>query len=784
MRLLLSDLSRLWKQGIAIIALIAVGVATFIMSTNTMTALEESRDRYYRNYRFADLFTPLVRAPQSLAASLNEIEGVDSVQTRIVKEVLFDMPDVLEPVSGRLVSLDEHPRESMNGIFLRRGRYPEFSDRTEALVSELFAEAHRIEPGDRLIANFAGIVQELEIVGIALSPEFVYVVQPGLLLSDDKRYGVLWIPYANMANAFNMEGAFNNLTVRLTNDANKQHVIDRIDQLTLPYGGVGTYDRSEQESNRRVSDELAEVRTMAYLAPSIFLSVSAFLLNIIVSRLVYQQREQIATLRAFGYYPSEIGWHYARLVLVWVVLGTAIGIGGGIYAARGMFRLYMMFFRFPDFIQPTMTWEWGVAFGLTVGVATIGTYRSIRRAMEFPPAVAMRPEAPQRFDHPWLGKLGITSWMTPGIRMVIRRLESNPMITLFSVLGVALGLAILVLSSFMEDTIEFVIDNQFVKSQRHDLMITFRETASESALHDVEHLPGVTYAEPFRAVPIRMRSGLHSERLSLMGLCERPVLYRVLDEHTSEIEFERRGGLTITQKLAEMLHVRPGDRVEVDILEGDRQTVLLPVARVFPNYTGPAAYMERSALHDLLEEGERISGAFVALDNLQKGETYAAIKQTPAIAGVLDKTAAMKNFREVIARSTSWMRTINALFAALIAFGVIYNSALISFTERARDLATMRVMGFSRGEISAVMLIELLLITIAAIPVGIPIGYAFSYALTLAMDTDSHRFPLVISRGTIAYSMMIIIVSAMASSLVVLKMLKELDLISVLKVKE
>ena len=379
MRLLLSDLSRLWKQGIAIIALIAVGVATFIMSTNTMTALEESRDRYYRNYRFADLFTPLVRAPQSLAASLNEIEGVDSVQTRIVKEVLFDMPDVLEPVSGRLVSLDEHPQESMNGIFLRRGRYPEFSDRTEALVSELFAEAHRIEPGDRLIANFAGIVQELEIVGIALSPEFVYVVQPGLLLSDDKRYGVLWIPYANMANAFNMEGAFNNLTVRLTNDANKQHVIDRIDQLTLPYGGMGTYDRSEQESNRRVSDELAEVRTMAYLAPSIFLSVSAFLLNIIVSRLVYQQREQIATLRAFGYYPSEIGWHYARLVLVWVVLGTAIGIGGGIYAARGMFRLYMMFFRFPEFIQPTMTWEWGVAFGLTVGVATIGTYRSIRR---------------------------------------------------------------------------------------------------------------------------------------------------------------------------------------------------------------------------------------------------------------------------------------------------------------------------------------------------------------------------------------------------------------------
>ncbi|MBM3965474.1 MAG: FtsX-like permease family protein [Planctomycetes bacterium] len=620
-RLLLSDLSRLWKQGIAIIALIAVGVATFIMSTNTMTALEESRDRYYLNYRFADLFTPLVRAPQSLAASLSEIDGVDSLQTRIVKEVLFDMPDVVEPVSGRLVSLDDHPRESMNGICLRRGRYPEYSDRTEVLVSELFAEAHRIEPGDRLVANFVGIVQELEVVGIALSPEFVYVVQPGLLLSDDKRYGVLWVPYASMAHAFNLEGAFNNLTVRLTSDANKQHVVDRIDQLTLPYGGSGTFDRSEQESNRRVSDELSEVRTMAYLAPSIFLSVSAFLFNIIVSRLVYRQREQIATLRAFGYYPSEIGWHYARMVLVWVVLGTAIGIGGGIYAARGIFRLYMMFFRFPQFIQPTITWEWGVAFGLTIGVAAIGTYRSTRRAMEFPLAVAMRPEAPQRFDHPWMEKLEMTALMTPAVRMIIRRLEANFVISLLSILGVAFGLAILVLSSFMEDTIEFVIDNQFVQSQRHDLMITFRETASESALHDVEQLPGVTYAEPFCAVPVRMRSGLSSERLSLMGLCEHPALYRVPDERTSEIEFDRRGGLTITQKLAELLHVRPGNLVEVDILEGDRQTVFLPIARMFPNYTGPAAYMERSALHDLLEEGERISGTFVALDSSQKRDT-------------------------------------------------------------------------------------------------------------------------------------------------------------------
>jgi len=784
MRLLLSDLLRLWKQGLAIIALIAVGVATFIMSTNTMRGLQESRDRYYRNYRFADLFTPLVRAPQSLATSLSEIEGVESVQTRIVKEVLLDMPDIQEPVSGRLVSLDDHPRESINGIYLRRGRYPEFSDRTEALVSELFAEAHRIEPGDRLLANFSGRLQEVDIVGVALSPEFVYVVQPGLLLSDDKRYGVLWIPYASMANAFNMEGAFNNIAVRLTTGASTQHVIDRIDQITLPYGGVGTYDRSEQESNRRVSDELSEVRTMAYLAPSIFLSVSAFLLNIIVSRLVYQQREQIATLRAFGYYPGEIGWHYARLVLVWVIIGTAIGIGGGVYAARGMFRLYMMFFRFPDFIQPIITWEWGVVFLLTTGVAAIGTYRSIRRSMSFPPAVAMRPEAPMRFDHPWLDQLGITAWMPPGIRMVMRRLESNPVITLLSILGVAFGLAILVLSSFMEDTIEFVIDNQFVKSQRHDLMITFREAASESALHDVEHLPGVTYTEPFRAVPVRMRSGLYSERLSLMGLSERPTLYRVLDENTSEIEFDHRSGLTITQKLAEILNVRPGDSIEVDILEGERQSMVLPVARVFPNYTGPAAYMERRALHELLEEGERISGAFVALDPALKQDTFGAIKQTPAIAGVLDKTAAMKNFREVIARSTSWMRTINAFFAALIAFGVIYNSALISFTERARDLATMRVMGFSRGEISSVMLIELLLITMAAIPVGIPIGYGFSYALTLAMDTESHRFPLVISRSTIAYSIMIIAVSAAASSLVVLQMLKKLDLISVLKVKE
>lgn len=783
-RLMFADARRMWRQGIAISVLLACGIAVFVMSGSAIESLESSRRLYYSQGRFADVFVSLVRAPNRLAPRIAAITGVRRVQMRIVRDVLLDVPEMVEPASCRLVSIEGDPDTSMNRVFLRQGRFPRSAGRVEVIVSELFAEAHGFTPGDSIEAIMGGRRQRLHIVGIGLSPEFVYVVQPGLLVTDDRRYGVMWMPRRQMAAAFNMEGAFNDLSVLLHPDASVPSVMQRIDRLTRRYGGTDSYDRDDQPSHRRVADEIHQMRTMAYVTPSIFLAVSAFLFNMVFSRLVQQQKEQIATLRAFGYLPREIGLHYIKFVVLLVGLGAVGGLAGGIWLSDWMLTQYARFFRFP-----TMHHLLGIGNALfavvaALLVALVGTFSSIRQAIRLVPAEAMRPEAPRDYRGLWTERIGIARWMSPITGMIVRRLETNLRSTTLSVLGMALGLAVLVLGSFMEDTVDYVIDSEFQRAQRQDVTLTFSEKRSADTLHDAKHLPGVTHAEPFRAVPVRLWHGRESYRLAIMGLVRDPQLFRVLDDQQRPIGLPPRGGLTITQKLAELLHVRRGDTVTVEVLGGERVTRQIPIANIFPNFTEPGAYLNRRELHQLLHESEVLSGVYLAVAEDKIDDMYREVKRTPTIAGVLDKRAAMRNFRDMVSESTAVMRTVNAIFAALIAFGVIYNCSMIILAERARDLATLRVMGFTRGEASRVLLGELAFITLMSIPVGLPIGYAFAYLTTLTLDTETHRFPLIIQTSTFAYATAMILIAASVSSLYVKRLVNDLDLISVLKVKE
>lgn len=782
-RLLLSDLRRTWRQAVAICAVLASGVATFVMSTSTIRSLDETRETYYRDYRFADLFVQVTRAPTHLATRLAQISGVARVDTRVVRDVIVDVPHMREPVTCRLVSIADDPRTSLNGIHLLRGRLPNPLAQGEVIASELFAQAHGWSPGTDVDVIMGGRKQRLRVVGMAMSPEYIYAVQPGLLLADNQRFGIFWMPYRQMAAAFNMEGAFNDASFLLLPRCSVREVQDQIDHLTEPYGGRSAYTRDDQESHRRVADEMHQLRGMALVSPSIFLAVAAFLFNIMLFRMVHQQQEQIATLRAFGYRRWEIGRHYLRLLTVLVVIGSAVGCGAGVWLSRWMTTVYVHFFRFPvvhhEFARP----QAALAILVSQLAATGGSFSAIRRAIRLSPAVAMRPEAPEASRLSILEDLGLRHLLSPVARMILRRLERTRRATAYSILGMACGVGVLMLGTFMGDTIDYVIDVQFQRTQRQDVTLTFNESLSPHSLHDLRHLPGVSSAEPFRAVPVRLRHGTRQRRMSLMGLEARPRLFRVLDDRLRDVPLDG-SGLTISKKLAELLNVGPGSDVLVELLDGSQQRHLVRVGSVFPDYTDPGAYLNRFALHRMLGEGERHSGAFLSVDSRRLTDLYAALKQMPTPAAITVKAAAIQNFNDTIAANLRPMRVINALFAFIIAFGVIYNCALVTLSERSRDLATLRVMGFTRREVSRVLLGELAIITLAAIPIGLPLGYGFCHLATLALDTETHRFPLVVERATFAYAATVILIAAMISSLIVRRMLDRLDLLAVLKAKE
>ncbi len=777
---LLRDLWTLKSQLAAIALVMASGVALLVMSLGMVAALRRAQESAYAEYRFAQVFTQLKRAPDSLGIRLAAVPGVAQVQTRVMVDVTLDLPGMPMPAIGRLVSLEADPAGGLNRVHLRRGRMPEPQARFEALASEAFAEAHGLEPGDAVRAIVNGRLQVLRIVGVAISPEFIYQIRPGDMIPDNRRFGVFWLDRRELAAAYGLEGAFNAVALTLTRDAIERDVLDAVDGLTARYGGQGAHGRDEQLSHRLLTNEFTELRAMATVPPAIFLAVTAFLLNVVVSRLVRTQREQIAVLKAFGYTTADVGGYYFKLVGLLTATGIGLGLAAGTWLGRDMTALYARFFRFPRLefaLDPAAA---TLAAGITAGAALLGGLAAVRRAMRLPPAEGMRPEEPARYRPLLLERLGWQRGVGRLGRMILRQLERKPVTALLSVLGIALAIAIVVLGSFVRDMVDYTIDLQFHGVQRHDAAVALQEPASAGALANLKNLPGVLAAEPYRSVPVRIRFGPRSRRLALQGVPADATQFRLVDVAWREVP-PPPAGLVVSRALADLLQAGPGDLVQVEVMEGQRPTFTLPIVRWIEDVAGTSAWIDLAALHRLLGEEGVVSGAFLRVDPAAEARFFAALKAAPRVAVVSTKAAALAAFRELMASNLLRMRLVNVIFAGIIAFGVVYNAARISLAERSRELATLRVIGFGRDEISIVFLGEIALLTLLAVPLGLGLGYGFARISVEALGTETYRFPLVIYPATYAFAVLTVVGASLASSLVVRRRLDRLDLLAVLK---
>jgi putative ABC transport system permease protein len=712
-----------------------------------------------------------------------DIPGVARAEARVVVDVTLDVPDLTEPATGRLIGIDIPYRPSLNDVFLRRGRFPALGEPDEVLVSEAFAIARSIGPGYRLGAIINGRRRELTIVGVALSPEYVYSIRPGELIPDDGRFGVFWMQGRGVAAAFNMEGGFNYLSLTLLPGVSEADVIARLDRLLAPYGGLGAQPRALQMSHWYLDNELAQLQGVGLILPIVFLIVAAFLLNVVLTRIVSVQREQIAALKALGYTNRELAWHYTKLSLLIGAAGAALGTFFGAWLGSGMTSIYNDFFRFPTLqyhLPPGVVVE-GVL--VSFAAATLGALNAVRRAATLPPAEAMRPEPPARYRRSWLERGGFARLLSATVRMIIRNIGRHPVRAATSVIGIAAAVAMLVLGTFFLDSIDVLMDLQFFVIQRQDVTVSFVEPASGRALFDIRRLPGVLYAEPMRAVPVRLRAGQRSRIVSINGLLADSELNRVIDVHAGAIRLPPEG-LVLSLKLAEVLGARRGDVVTLEVLDGRRPVRQVAVAGIVEEYMGTSAYMEIDALRELVRDGPTLSGAFLKVDRAQETALYEQLKGTPAVAGVSLKRSAIESFNKTLKETFYVMIFFNLMFSGVIAFGVVYNAARVSLSERTRELASLRVLGFTRAEISFILLGELAAVTVLAIPVGLVLGYVFAGLLVAAFNTELYRFPLVVSTRTFAYAGTAVLVAAALSGLAVRRRLDHLDLVAVLKTRE
>ena len=784
-RKLLRDLWHMRGQAIAIAAVIMGGVATLVMSISTYDSLVSTRDRFYREYRFADVFANLKRAPESVVERLRAIPGVAHLETRVVAGVKLEVRGFTDPITGLLLSVPDSGEPQLNALFLRRGRLVQFYSTDEAVLSDTFADAHQLQLGDKFGAIINGKRKLLTIVGIAVSPEYVYQIAPGALFPDFKRYGVVWMGRHALAAAYDMSGAFNNVTMSLNPDTPAQAVIDRADTVLAAYGGTGAYPRKDQFSNRFLAEELKQLQTTATIFPVIFLGVAAFLLNVVVSRLIALQRDQIATLKAFGYAYLAIAWHYVKLVMLLIAFGVAAGIALGALLGQGLSNVYTeTTFRFPylDYQINARLVLLSLAVALVAGLS--GTLFSVARAARIPPAEGMRPEMPVAYRTTLAERLGLQRWLAAPSRMIVRHIERRPIKSLLTVLGIACACALMMVGNYQKGAIDYMVDVQFRQASREDLALAFIEKTSGRALHELAALPGVLHVEGYRDVRAVLRFQHYRYRSIIYGIQPDGQLHRSLDQKLRPITVPP-GGVVLTEHLARnILHVQPGDVLTVEIQEGSRPILQVPVLGITQQYLGVSAYMQQDSVNALMREGPVVSGAYLALSPGTEKQVYEKLHQRPQVLGQVANSASIKSFYATIGEFVLFYNMVASLLAASIGFGVVYNSARIALSERGRELASLRVLGFTQGEIAYILLGELALLALAAIPVGFLLGVGLISILVHALESDLYRLPLILNSSNYAMGASIILISAIVSGLLIWRKLGKLDLVAVLKTRE
>lgn len=782
-RKLVRDLWHMRGQVLTVGLIVASGIATYVTMRGSYESIANAQQQYYGRYYFADIFAQLKRAPNSLASEIAGIPGVAVVQTRVVVEVNLDIQGLEEPAVGRFVSVPERQPPALNALFLRRGRYIEPGRPDEVLVSEAFSSANGLDVGSSIGAVINGRWERLRVVGIALSPEYVYELHGAEVFPDNKRFGVLWMSREALGPLFNMEGGFNDVSLTLAPGASEPAVIERLDRLLEPYGGLGAYGREDQVSNRFLTDEIAQDRVTGIIVPTIFLGIAAFLIHVVLSRLVSTQRNPIGLLKAFGYSDVAVGVHYLKFAIVAVLLGTAAGAPLGIWLGGGLARIYQKFFRFPElsFITGPKLIAWSIS--ISALAACLGALSPLRAAVSLPPAEAMRPESPPRFRQGFAERLGLAGAISISGRMILRNLERRPWKALLTVVGMSFAVAILIVGFYFFDAIDYLVQVQFRTAQRDDVTIALAEPHGEQAGYDVNHLVGVLHSEPFRIVPARLRFGHRTKRIGVQGLEQDADLRRVVGRN-SDIAPIPPEGILLTAKLAEVLGVKPGDSVTVEFLEGARPIRQVFVAATVDEMIGLSAYMNISALNRMMREGPSISGAYLAVDSKKLPALYSQLKRTPAVAGVAVREAMLESFYRTIAESMRISSTALNLFACLIAIGMVYNSARVALSERGHELASLRVLGFNQREISFMLLGEQGLLAILAVPIGFLIGYGFCSLLTTTMQTELYRMPLVIRPNTYALAVLIIGLASIGTGGLLYRRLSRLDLVAVLKTRE
>ena len=783
-RKVLRDLRLLWSQALTIALVVASGIGGFTATLSAVDSLANARDEFYAAARFADVFAMVKRAPDAMAQRLAEVPGVVDVQTTVEAFARVTVPGSTDPVMGRLIGIDEREPQRLNQLRLRSGQWPQAGSHAggelEAVVTESFADAHKLRPGASVSALVNGKRRTLRITGTALSPEYIFGGIMGM--PDMRAFGVFWVAKDELAAAMDLHGAFNQVALKLAPGASAPAVLDAVTRRLAPLGGSPAHGRDEQQSHAMLDNEIREQRVLGTILPAIFLAVAGFLLHVVTARLVATQREQVAALKALGYRDATIALHYLKLVAPMVVGGYLLGLVVGWWMGELLTGLYAEFFRFPSFthaIPASLAWS---GFFIVVVTAVLGTLTAIASTVRLSPAEAMRPPAPGSYRRALLERI---PHLRPGpaLRMILRNIERRPLRSALTTGGIAASVAIVIMGYFFRDAIAVIVDTQFNLQMRGDVIVWMNEPVDAGAGRELARQPGVLQVEAGRRLAVRFINGHRSEKGLIDGHPDVAQMQRVIDVH-QKLARAPADGLLMTDRLADKLRLKPGDLVTVEVREGRRGVVQLVLQGTVSDMMGLNAFIRRDTLNRILDDGDVANFFSLRVGAADLPRLLESTQALPRVAGAFSKATMLRNMEEISARNVRIMSTILTAFAAVIAVGVVYNNARIALAERTWELASLRVLGFTRAEVSLLLLGELAIVIAVALPLGMFLGWALTHSIVGLMRSDQFQFPVAIQPRTYAWAALCVVAAGVASALVVRRRIDRLDMVAALKTRE
>lgn len=787
MRKVVRDLRARRVALLALVLIMAVGIAGLVGFASTHRDLADAKDRYFRDNRMGDFWVDVKRAPAWVTNELRALPDVADIQGRVKLNVVIDLPGVDDLVSGEAISLPPRRRPIMNDVVLERGAWFSGPGAEEVLVTDAFARANNLVPGHRLKVTLLDEQRDMLLVGTVMSPEYIYLIPPtGALAPDPARYTAIYFEESFLQEAGDLDGAYNQFLGTLvdrTDEAARDRVLAQLKARLDVYGAIEARPMKDQFSTSFIENELETLRRTSFITPVVFLVVASMVLNVMLERLVAQQRLVIGTLKAIGFSRARIVGHYMTygLVVGLVAAGVGIVLAEGVHF--GMLSLYQTIFEFPGIEMRPHPYLYLIGLGVSTGVACLGTLQGVRHAVGLQPAEAMRPAPPERAHRtPFEAVPALWRWFSFRWKMIWRSIFRNPVRSLVG-LSTAVLAAMLVFGALcMRDAMIKLSRHELTQVSHQDMSVLLRDPRGLGYDAEERLRVGVTEAQLY--IPADLVNGARRRTTGITGLPPGNRLYTPLGADDKPISIPP-AGMVLSKKLAQVLDVEPGDSILLQPLIGERRRVEAPVVAVVDSYVGLLAYADIRYLSRLLGE-DYVANTILTLpiEGANRREFLAHLKDTRDVTGVMKRQEAVDQFDAAFNKANLVIISLFVAFAMLIGFGGVLNSALVSLSERVREVATLRTLGFSSGQVAAIFAGESVVLYGIGSFVGLYAGVWYVRFLSVAYSSELFRFPIVMRPQRFVETLVLMALSIAAAQVVVWVMVKKLDWLEALKVRE